>query len=126
MDRDERFMDDLFDDINRSDWEERLTRMAFNNTYRVAIGEITLGELMDSNDPEIALMFNPQDVIYGNKEELVPGITRAMLEEMIEYFIETEEYEKCAKLQKILDGRCSSREPTEISKNSTAWKPPRE
>ena len=119
MDRDERFMDDLFDDINRSDWEERLTRMAFNNTYRVAIGEITLGEL-------IALMFNPQDVIYGNEKELVPGITRAMLEEMIEYFIETEEYEKCAKLQKILDGRCSSREPTEISKNSTAWKPPRE
>jgi len=126
MDREERFMDDLFDDINRRDWEDRLTTMAYDNTYRVAIGEITLGELMDSNNAEIALMFNPQDVLSGNKEELVPCITSGMLEEMIEYFIDTEEYEKCANLQKILDGNNSSREPTEISKNSTAWKPPRE
>ena len=75
------------------EWEEELTRSAFENTYNILIGGITLKQLIDKGSPKIsgATLFNPR-----KKEKDIQ-----MIDNMIAYYTETEEYEKCAQLVKI-------------------------
>jgi len=74
---------------------------AMNNAYDIIMGLTTFDTIMEG-DGECMLPFDIRE------EE--PD-----LEGMVEYFIETEEYEKCAVLQKIIDNdKFFSREKLEI------------
>ena len=63
-------------------YDTEVLEEAMNNAYFIAIGKYTFEEL-------------PFDI----REE------EPDLEGMIEYFIETEEYEKCSELQKLINER---------------------
>jgi hypothetical protein len=82
------------------EWEQDLTRSAFENTYNILIGAVTLKELMDRESMQAgswdqhnttATLFNPMK----KKKDV------KMIDNMIAYYTETEEYEKCAKLVKL-------------------------
>jgi len=74
--------------------EERLTNDAFNNTYKVLVGLKTMDEILDEEVDNIGFLFEPtQDNIFHSKNKLI--------EEMVDYFCELEEYEKCAELIKL-------------------------
>ncbi len=96
-------MEDWKRTIIEKERDDELLSNAYNNTYKVAVGEMTLGQLLECGDEEVALMFNPQEVLSNGKDQ--PNyIPHTMINDMIVYFINTEEYEKCAKLQSMLDG----------------------
>ncbi len=67
---------------------------AFETTYLVVTGKIKL-ENLGKEGREIFMLYDPIDV---DEKEL-----REVLEDMILYFIETEEYEKCQEIKEILD-----------------------
>ena len=75
--------------MKRPLYDSEILEYAMNNAYAIITGETTFELLMELHD-EIPLPFNIQ--------EEDPDY-----EGMIEYFIETEEYEKCAVLQKLID-----------------------
>ena len=62
---------------------------AMNNAYEIIIGNKTFDGIMDQ-DGECSLPFD-----IRQEEPDLQG--------MIEYFIETEEYEKCSVLQRMID-----------------------
>ena len=68
---------------------------AMNNAYDVIIDFATIDELIDRNPNQpIYLAFEPdkmEDDEYWDK----------MIQSMIDYFITTEEYEKCSKLKEL-------------------------
>jgi len=93
------------------DFSERMTRAAFENTYLILTGKATYEALLEkesmqkgSIDQHIqtAILFNPFKEDYSAKfPHLHNEVSRTELVEfLIEYFIETEEYEKCADLTK--------------------------
>tara|TARA_R100000742_G_C4277494_1_gene99421 strand:- start:2189 stop:2506 length:318 start_codon:yes stop_codon:yes gene_type:complete len=68
---------------------------AFNNSYLVLTNEITFDELLShkfDTGHEAVMAYDPE-----------AGPTKEQLENMIYHFIDYEAYEKCAKLQKIMD-----------------------
>ena len=73
------------------------TYKAYNNTYKVLIGEKTIGKIMNEGGDTIPFIFDAEkykskDNIFFDKNNLIDSV--------IEYFCELEEYEKCAKLLK--------------------------
>ena len=58
------------------------------------MGDVTIDDLITKNRGEVYLSFNPED--------LQTDIGWETANNMINYFIETEEYEKCAQLKSIL------------------------
>tara|TARA_R100000900_G_scaffold72514_2_gene57138 strand:+ start:109 stop:366 length:258 start_codon:yes stop_codon:yes gene_type:complete len=61
----------------------------FNNTYELVTGKKTLSDFLD-NDDQLWFLYNPQ------KEKL--RYNDPIYDDLIEYFIYTEEYEKCKEL----------------------------
>lgn len=61
------------------------------HSYNLLLGKKTLDELI-SETAELVLMFNP-------KKRIIP-MDYDLYDTLIEYFIQTEEYEKCAELTK--------------------------
>jgi hypothetical protein len=61
------------------------------HSYNLLLGKKTLDELI-SETAELVLMFNP-------KQKIIP-MDYDLYDTLIEYFIQTEEYEKCAELMK--------------------------
>jgi len=59
------------------------------NSYKLIMGEKTMDEIVERS--EIPVFFIPPDEDYNNQD----------LDTMIEYFITTEEYEKCSILTKL-------------------------
>ena len=89
-----------FEFIPDWEWEEDITRSAFENTYNILIGVVTMEQLLDRESMQggswdqhntTATLFNPM-----KKEEDLD-----MIDNMIAYYTETEEYEKCAELVKL-------------------------
>ena len=74
--------------------EDKGFNEAFETTYLVVTGKIKL-ESLGKGGREIFMLYDPIDV---DEKEL-----REVLEDMILYFIETEEYEKCQEIKEILD-----------------------
>jgi|10_taG_2_1085330.scaffolds.fasta_scaffold291970_2 methyl coenzyme M reductase subunit D len=68
---------------------------AMNNAYDIIIGKYTFEEIMETTG-EACLPFDIR------KED--PDLTG-----MIEYFIETEEYDKCTALQKLINEETKTR-----------------
>jgi len=75
--------------MRKEKYDTEILDEAMNNAFQIIIGNKTFDKIMDE-EGECSLPFDIR------QEE--PD-----LEGMIEYFIETEEYEKCAVLQKIKD-----------------------
>jgi len=59
------------------------------NSYKLIVGEKTMEQIVEKTDLPI-FFINPEED-YDNED----------LDTMIEYFISTEEYEKCAVLSKL-------------------------
>ena len=72
--------------------DEELVDLAMNNAYAMLVGNKSIDELLDE-DKEMVLVPDPEIT----DEELS--------EDLIEYFITTEEYEKCAKIRDLMTFR---------------------
>jgi hypothetical protein len=72
-----------------------MQEQANNNTFALLTGKITFNKLMNSNRDTIPLL------VYSDINDLKIKDKLDVIESMIEYFTEEEEYEKCAELVKI-------------------------
>ena len=72
--------------------DHELVDLAMNSAYDVLIGNKTMDEIMDQD----------AEMIFVPDPEISDEI---MSEDLIEYFITTEEYEKCAKIKDLMKFR---------------------
>jgi len=86
---------DDIDDDNISSIEEEIEILdsAYRNAYKIAVGKMTVRELLDKADDMIFLPFDPS----------APETFSLVVDDIIQYFSDNEEYEKCAELVKIKD-----------------------
>tara|TARA_Y100000310_G_scaffold172421_1_gene172548 strand:- start:469 stop:810 length:342 start_codon:yes stop_codon:yes gene_type:complete len=102
---------DLFESDQR-EFDERMTRSAFENTYLILTGKATYESMLEKESMqegsidqhmETAILFNPFTDNYSAKfPHLHNEVSRVeLIDCMIEYYTESEEYEKCAELVKI-------------------------
>ena len=100
------------DEIEELEFDERMLRSAMENTYMILTGKATWSSLMDkvSMQPgsvqqhnDVALLFNPMDDNYNPDFPHLHNNTNSdeLFESMIDYYVESEEYEKCAVIVKI-------------------------
>ena len=89
------FEDDIEDDDITASLEEEIEILdeAYRNAYKIAIGKMTVRELLDSAEEMIFLPFDPS----------APETFSMVVDDIIQYFSDTEEYEKCAELVKVKD-----------------------
>ena len=73
---------------------ELIQQQANDNTFDILTGKITINELLESNNDNIPLLVQTKEV--NDLEDRLD-----VLEGMIEYYTEREEYEKCAELVKL-------------------------
>ena len=73
---------------------ELIQQQANDNTFDILTGKITMEELFESNNDNIPLLVQTKDIT-----DLESRLD--ILEGMIEYYTEEEEYEKCAELVKL-------------------------
>mgnify|MGYP003659583334 FL=1 len=73
---------------------ELIQQQANDNTFDILTGKITIKELLESNNNDIPLLIQTKEV-----DDLENRLD--VLEGMIEYYTEGEEYEKCAELVKL-------------------------
>tara|TARA_R110000765_G_scaffold297638_2_gene392753 strand:+ start:624 stop:992 length:369 start_codon:yes stop_codon:yes gene_type:complete len=91
------------------DREQRMLRAAMENTYMILTGKATWDTLMEKASRQsgsidqhsgTAILFNPMNDDYDPKfphlHNDVDG--NELIDSMIEFYVETEEYEKCAEL----------------------------
>tara|TARA_R100000664_G_scaffold782_3_gene2294 strand:- start:1290 stop:1598 length:309 start_codon:yes stop_codon:yes gene_type:complete len=78
--------------------EQMMVEKAFDNSYLVITKKATFEELLDRRD-EFSHVGTKAVLIYDPSE----GWGTDEVEDMIDYYEELEEYEKCAELKKILD-----------------------
>jgi len=97
-------------EIEQLEFDQRMLESAMNNTYLILTGKATCENLMDrasmqagsiDQHNDVALLFNPMADDYNPKfPHLHTSDGIEMIDAMIEYFVETEEYEKCSELVK--------------------------
>jgi len=73
---------------------ELIQQQANDNTFDILTGKVTINELLESNNDNIPLLVQTKEV--NDLEDRLD-----VLEGMIEYYTEGEEYEKCAELVKL-------------------------
>jgi hypothetical protein len=83
--------DDFFDTELNVEEEIEILDEAYRNAYRVATGRISVADLLRESDELIFLPFDPT----------APETFNMVIDDIIEYFEENEEYEKCAELVSI-------------------------
>lgn len=66
---------------------------AYRNAYKIATGKMTVKELLESATEMIFLPFDPS----------APETFAMIIDDIIQYFSDNEEYEKCAELVKVKD-----------------------
>jgi len=112
----EEFNWELFES-DQKEFDERMERAAFENTYLILTGKATYDAMLEKESMQkgsidqymtTAVLFNPMSDEYNPKfPHLHNQINRnEMIDTMIEYFTDTEEYEKCAELVKIKQKLC--------------------
>ena len=82
-------------ETEKYEMEQIMVELAFENSYKVITEKITFEKLLDVRDKfgsKAILIYDPQE-----------GWDADVVEDLIAYFEDTEEYEKCAELKKILD-----------------------
>ena len=87
------FDDDIEDEDFAKSLEEEIEILdeAYRNAYKIAVGEMTVKELLEKAEDMIFLPFDPS----------APETFSMIVDDIIQYFADTEEYEKCAELVKI-------------------------
>tara|TARA_R110000868_G_scaffold310786_1_gene571942 strand:+ start:1346 stop:1681 length:336 start_codon:yes stop_codon:yes gene_type:complete len=98
----------LFDDLNEDDYEyegsfddefsdldDKYYHEAFINSYDILTEKVTLDQLIQKNYLE-------SDGITTLIHDATAGPTKLELETILEYFEESEEYEKCAEIYKMI------------------------
>jgi len=98
-------------EIEEMEFDERMLSAAMNNTYLILVGKASYKMLLERESMqegsidqhvETALLFNPMADDYDPKfphlHNDVNGVE--LIDSMVDYFIETEEYEKCSELVK--------------------------
>ena len=106
----EKFEQDFEQD--KRDFDLRMTRAAFENTYMILTGKATYEALLEKQSMQkgsidqhmnTAVLFNPMSDDYSPKfPHLHNEVNRnELIDAMVEYYIESEEYEKCAELTKV-------------------------
>ena len=87
--------DDIEDEDITASLEEEIEILdeAYRNAYRIAIGEMSIKQLLDKADEMIFLPFDPS----------APETFAMVVDDIIQYFADSEEYEKCAQLVKVKD-----------------------
>tara|TARA_R100001377_G_scaffold85068_1_gene70173 strand:- start:2280 stop:2624 length:345 start_codon:yes stop_codon:yes gene_type:complete len=96
-------------EIEELEYDKLMLRSAMENTYLILTGRATWDTLLDkasmqpgSDDQhnDLALLFNPMAEDYNPKFPHLHNDVNSdeLIESMLEYYIETEEYEKCAEL----------------------------
>jgi|TARA_R110000782_G_scaffold71688_1_gene143706 hypothetical protein len=81
-------------EIEQMQMDAILLETAYNNAWQVLSGNVSFDLMMKKQFTKGAELVLPYDPEKGPKKD--------ELENMIAYYIETEEYEKCAKLTQIL------------------------
>ena len=74
--------------------DEELARLANDNTFNILMGNITMKELFNQ-DIDVPLLVDPSQEFLSNTTKM------EILDGMIDYYVEVEEYEKCSKLLKL-------------------------
>ena len=74
--------------------DEELARLANDNTFNILMGNVTVKELFDQ-DIDVPLLVDPSQEFLSNTTKM------EILDGMIEYYVEEEEYEKCNELLKL-------------------------
>ena len=74
--------------------DEELARLANENTFNILMGNVTVKELFDQ-DIDVPLLVDPSQEFLSNTTKM------EILDGMIEYYVEEEEYEKCNELLKL-------------------------
>jgi hypothetical protein len=74
--------------------DEELVRLANENTFNILMGNITMKELFDQ-DIDVPLLVDPSQEFLSNTTKI------EVLDGMIEYYVEEEDYEKCSELVKL-------------------------
>ena len=74
--------------------DEELARLANDNTFNILMGNITVKELFDQ-DIDVPLLVDPSQEFLSNTTKM------EILDGMIEYYVEEEDYEKCSELVKL-------------------------
>ena len=88
---------DPMEEIKQKELDDILLEDAFNNSYKILMKELTFNDVLDKADDykiEAVLAFDP---------EMGPKL--GDLENMISWFIESEEYEKCAKIKILMNSK---------------------
>ena len=83
----ENFEDD-FTDAEAIEAEIEILDEAYRNAYAVAVGNISIQQLINNSSDMIFLPFDPNDT----------ETFALIIDDIIEYFEQNQEYEKCAKL----------------------------
>tara|TARA_Y100000385_G_scaffold171942_1_gene178092 strand:+ start:430 stop:717 length:288 start_codon:yes stop_codon:yes gene_type:complete len=73
---------------------EELVRLANENTFNILMGNITIKELFNQ-DIDVPLLVDPSQEVLSNTTKM------EILDGMIEYYVEEEDYEKCSELVKL-------------------------
>jgi len=81
------------DSLASAEEEMEILDEAYRNAYEVATGKLTIKELLDKAEDMIFLPFDPT----------APETFTLVIDDIIQYFADTEEYEKCAELVKAKD-----------------------
>jgi|13_taG_2_1085334.scaffolds.fasta_scaffold09721_3 hypothetical protein len=81
--------------IHKDNIEQQELNIAMNNAYDILMGDVTLDDLLTTKEGSVYLAFDPED-IQSDK-----GWSDT-INQLIDYFVELEEYEKCAELKSIL------------------------
>jgi len=89
------YNDDIEDEDITSSLEEEIEILdeAYRNAYKIAIGEMSVRQLLELEEDMIFLPFDPSE----------PESFSAVIDDIIMYFSDNEEYEKCAELVKVKD-----------------------
>jgi len=74
--------------------DEELVRLANENTFNILMGNVTVKELFDQ-DIDVPLLVDPSQEFLSNTTKM------EILDGMIEYYVEEEDYEKCSELVKL-------------------------
>ena len=74
--------------------DEELARLANDNTFNILTGKVTIKELFNQ-DIDVPLLVDPSQEFLSNTTKI------EILDGMIDYYVEVEEYEKCSELLKL-------------------------
>lgn len=77
--------------------EELIVETAFNNSFKLVTGRTTFQEILDGKTVK-----GTSALMAHNPDEEIPIES---LENMMYYFVDTEEYEKCAEIRDIINKR---------------------